>query len=229
MYHVSASVWNDMRIRTLAERIPRRVAFWALAGVALLVSHDAIFLVQVGPGESLVRLLRQEGHEYWGLASLALAGIGLAVGMRALLHLHRLRQKAAALGLAPDRGAPSGVLASWLRLAAIVSLGFVLQENAEHYLSHMHAPGLAILAGPEYPLALPVIALVSGLAALLASATGGTERAILDAIEAALRQPFGHAPRGMPRPPLRRPAPRISPLARAAAGRAPPPVAPQLS
>jgi hypothetical protein len=31
------------------------VAFWALAGIALLVSHDAIFFVQYGPGEALTR------------------------------------------------------------------------------------------------------------------------------------------------------------------------------
>ena len=211
-----------MRIRTLVERIPGRVAFWVLAGVALFVSHDAIFLVQVGPGETLVRLLRQESHAYWGTASLGLACMGVAVAARTLLHLRALRRRAARLGLAPDGARPSGLVACWLRLAATVCLGFVIQENVEHYLGHRHVPGFAILIGPEHPLALPVIAMVSGVAALLASAVGGTERAIVHAIAAALRRPFGHAPSGVPRPPLRRSIPRISPLARAAAGRAPP-------
>ena len=40
-----------MRIGAALARIPRAIAFWALAGLALLVSHDAVFLVQLGPGE----------------------------------------------------------------------------------------------------------------------------------------------------------------------------------
>ena len=41
---------------------PRRsLAHVALAGVALLVSHDAVFLAQVGPGEALTRILRSAG------------------------------------------------------------------------------------------------------------------------------------------------------------------------
>ena len=59
-----------------------RVAFWALAAVALLISHDATFLVQVGPGEALARALREAGHGYWGAASVVLLLIGLAAGAR---------------------------------------------------------------------------------------------------------------------------------------------------
>ncbi|MGH2402539.1 MAG: hypothetical protein ACRDE6_07480, partial [Candidatus Limnocylindria bacterium] len=90
-----------MRIGALIARIPPRLAFWALAGVALLVSHDAIFLVQVGPGESLVRTLRQAGHDYWGAASQALVVIGLLAAAGAGLRLWTLRRHAAALGAAP--------------------------------------------------------------------------------------------------------------------------------
>jgi hypothetical protein len=219
---VSATVWVDMRIAALAARVPRRLAFWTLAAVALFVSHDAIFLVQVGPGESLVRALRHAGHEYWGVASLALAGIGLAAAASTLVHLRRLRRRAAELGARPGGHARSAVIPTWLRLFAVVALGFLLQENVEHYLDHMHAPGVGILLGPEYPLALPVIALISGAAALLATAVGGAERELLAAIAAALRPPFGHAPRALPRPSLHLAVGRISPLARAIAGRAPP-------
>ncbi len=41
-----------MRIEVALARIPTRLAFWALAAVALFLSHGAIFFVQIGPGES---------------------------------------------------------------------------------------------------------------------------------------------------------------------------------
>lgn len=59
--------------------------------MALFLSHDAVFLAQVGPGEQLTRALREAGHDYWGWASLALALIGIAVGASAL-QLARLRR-----------------------------------------------------------------------------------------------------------------------------------------
>ena len=40
-----------MSIRGALSAIPRPFAFYALAGVGLFVSHDAIFLVQLGPGD----------------------------------------------------------------------------------------------------------------------------------------------------------------------------------
>ena len=41
-------------------RIAPRVAFWAFAALTLLVSHDLVWLVQLGPGESLALALRGE-------------------------------------------------------------------------------------------------------------------------------------------------------------------------
>ncbi|MGH2383059.1 MAG: hypothetical protein ACRDG7_17805 [Candidatus Limnocylindria bacterium] len=211
-----------MRIgRTLA-RIPPRLAFWALAGVALFLSHDAVFTVQVGPGESLTRVLREAGHDYWGLASLALGIIGLTLAIGALARLLRLRQRAAEIGATPRPARWSRLPAVWLRLFAVVCIGFLVQENVEHALTHMHVPGLGALLGPEYPLALPVIALITALGALLATVVGGMERELLAAIADALRQAFGHAPRQHQRPPTRPSVTRISPLAFAIAGRAPP-------
>lgn len=214
---------NDMRIGAAPGRIPPRLAFWAMAGVALFVSHDAIFLVQLGPGESLTRALRVAGHDYWAFASLALALIGLAAAVGVGVRLIGLRRAAGRLGVAPARAGRARVLPTWLRLFAIVALGFVIQENVEHYISHMHATGLGVLLGPEYPLALPVIALVTGLAALVATTVGGVERELLSVIAAALRRhAFGRAPRSLARPPRRQAVARMSPLAFAIAGRAPP-------
>ena len=212
-----------MRIGAALGRIPAGLAFWAMAGVALFLSHDAIFLIQLGPGAELTRALREAGHDYWALASLALAAIGMAAAVGTWHRLRRLRRRAAELGAAPARAGRTRLLSTWLRLFAVVALGFVIQENVEHYISHMHTAGLGVLIGPEYPLALPVIALVSGLAALLATSVGGVERELLTVIAAAMRRrAFGHAPRSLPRPPRRQPVARISPLALAIAGRAPP-------
>ena len=213
---------SDMRIGAELKRIPARLAFWAMAGVALFVSHDAIFFVQLGPGESLTRALREAGHDYWAFASLALAVIGIAAAVGVGVRLLGLRRRAAELGASPGRAERTRLLPTWLRLFAVVALGFMIQENVEHYLSHMHATGLGVLLGGEYPLALPVIGLISGFAALLASAIGGIERELLAVIAAALRHAFGHAPRAFLRPPRRHLVAPISPLARSIASRAPP-------
>lgn len=214
-----------MRIGATLARIPPRLALWALAGVALLASHDAVFLAQIGPGESLARTLREAGHDYWGVASLALGAFGIAALAAVLVRLRGLRQRAAALGASPTaRSRTYGArwLRVWARLLPLVAIGFLVQENIEHLIGHGHAPGLGALIGPQYPLALPVIALITGTAALMAAALGQAERALLEVIADAIRQLFARAPRRTPRPPLRLAAVLTSPLARAWAGRAPP-------
>lgn len=214
-----------MRIGRPFARIRGPFASWAAAGVALLVSHDAIFLVQVGPGHALVRTLREAGHEYWGVASLLLGLIGMAVLAAALLRLQGLRRKVASLGAAPvTRSRPylARWLAAWARVLAVVAVGFAVQENIEHLIGHSHAPGLGALIGPEYPLALPVIALVSGLAALVVAALSHAQLALLAVIAEAIRQRLRRPPRRTLRPPLRIAVALLAPLARAWAGRAPP-------
>ena len=91
----------------------------------------------------------------------------------------------------------------WLRLFAVVALGFVLQENVEHIISHGHAIGLGALLGPEYPLALPVIGLVTALAGSVAAAVRRTEGALLAIISAALHRPAPGSPSGRPTQPAR--------------------------
>jgi len=214
-----------MRIRTFSARIPNRAAFWALAGVALLLSHDAIFLVQLGPGESLTRTLRAAGHDYWGVASLVLAAIGVAAAARAALRIHALRRRLAGLGVRRPKPIGSSISArlasTWLRIFAIVAIGFAIQENLEHLAVHGHAIGVGALLGPEYPLAIPMIALISGVAALIAAAVGNAESTLVAVIAAVLRA-HGRAPRSLARPPMRVALGRVSPIAHSLAGRAPP-------
>ena len=216
---------GDMRIRATVAPIPGRVAFWALAGVALLVSHDAIFLAQVGPGHELARALREAGHEYWAIASLVLGLIGLVALAATLVRLHALRRNAETLGASPTGGSRPYLvrwLATWGRLLAVVAIGFLIQENIEHFIGHSHAPGLGALIGPEYPLALPVILAVTGLAALGAAALSHAEHELLAVIADAIRRLSARGPRRTPRPPWRLVVCLTSPLARAWAGRGPP-------
>jgi hypothetical protein len=212
-------------LRTLLTRVRGPITFWALAGVALLISHDAVFLAQLGPGQALAEVLRKAAHDYWGPASLALAvagGVGLAW---TIVRLRALRGSARALGarrVAAPSSFPSRWLRTWARLLPLVAIGFLVQENVEHLIGHGHAPGLGALAGPEYPLAIPIIGLITALAALGAAVLSRTEEALLAAIGEALRRFVGRAPRYLPQPPLRQALRRPSPLAIASAGRAPP-------
>lgn len=216
---------KHMRIAAPPRAMRARIAFWALAGVALLVSHDAVFLAQLGPGESLVRTLRHAAHDYWGAASIALAVVGLATGIAIAIRILGLQWRASALGarrVTATGGYLRRVARAWLGLFAIVAIGFLVQENLEHARGHGHLLGVGALIGPEYPLGLPVIGFVTLVAALLGAAIGGAERALVTAIAEILRHLVLRPPLRVARAPLRLGSPRRSPLAGTAAGRAPP-------
>ena len=203
----------------------RALVFAAIAAVTLLVSHDAIFLVQLGPGEELARVLRSAGHDYWGAASVAIAIGAVLAAVAVARRLRRLRDRAAdleALAILPG-GLGRRSLRTWAALFVVVAIGFVLQENAEHLVVHAHPIGFGALVGPEYPLALPIIAFLTGVAAVVVELIVGVERSLLAAIAAVL------ASRPRPARHLRRPsrvvAHRSSVLSRMGASRAPPVVA----
>jgi len=183
-------------------RLPPRLAFWALAGLALLVSHDATWLVQMGPGEGLTSALRHGGHDYWGTASAALTVVGLVAAAWAGVRLHRLRRRSSGSQASPIRVCARPYLrragGAWLRLFAVVAIGFVVQENLEHALAHGHSLWAGALLGPEYPLALPVIGTITLLAALLAAAFVTAERILLARLDPV--PPTLRAPRRVQRP-----------------------------
>jgi hypothetical protein len=207
----------------ISHDVRNRLAFWAMAGVALFVAHDAVFFAQIGPGQALVAELRGAGHEYWTAASLVLMAVAIVAGVTTWLRVRHLRERASSLGTAAsgDRSLPRRFASAWWRLAILVAIAFALQENAEHLIAHGHAPIAGALIGPEHPLAIPVIGLVTAIAGAMVALVARTQEALVAAIEAALRQTV-HAPRAGARPPQRLVSRVESVLARRGAGRAPP-------
>ena len=207
-------------------RITPRLAFWVLAAVTLLVSHDLIFLVQFGPGESLATTLRSAQHGYWTWVSLAIlvgAAAAALVTVRRAVGLQR-RARQMEVPVAGIRGGPllARAAVAWVRLLAVVGIGFAIQENVEHWLSHGHLIGLGAVTGPEYPLAVPVLAAATAVAALVGAAIRTVERELVAAIEAALHRSEIRPPRRIRQPARSGPLRRRPAMAGSAAGRAPP-------
>jgi hypothetical protein len=141
-----------------------------LAVVALLAAHSAIYLAQYGFGERFAEAMTAGGHDGWWLpASLVVLGAGAVLLLRTLGALGRLEAMARDVRPAAEPAVPfqPEMLSIWRRLFPIVTVLFAILENVEHLAAHGHVVGIEALVGPEYPLALPVLALVTlGLSAL---------------------------------------------------------------
>lgn len=201
MQSVPATVSIDMKPTRSVRRLPPRLAFWALAGIALLASHDLIWLAQTGPGEALTTTLRRGGHSYWGAASSILTFAGLAAATWAVIRILQLGRSSGSADVPMRTGVRPYVRragGAWLRLFAVVATGFVLQENLEHAVTHGHGLWAGALLGPEYPLALPVVATITLMAALVAAAFVTAERILLARL--ASGGPRLRAPRCVQRP-----------------------------
>jgi len=150
----------------------RRVRFWALALLALVVAHDAVYLAEYGARYHAE--LANTGHAYWlTFAPLALVVGGVPIGA-AVAGLFRLRTSIRHIGASaePDprrwdrpAGRPYlGELVGLLpRLFLVVVVGFTLQENGESILAGHGIPGLHVLAGS---LTVPMLVTISFLIAL---------------------------------------------------------------
>ncbi len=176
-----------------------RLRFPALAIVGVLVAHDAVFGVQYGLGPDRDTALAGTAHGYWPafiVLALLVAGVALGAAATALV---RLRGRVRGLPAAPTApGQPryvAEVFRLWPRLLFAVAGAFVLQENAEHLLAGSAAPGLWALTGPGYPLAIPVLVVVTGL---LAAAGGWLQwhRDVLVGRLLAARAAIRHRPSG---------------------------------
>jgi hypothetical protein len=168
----------------------RRARFWALALLALVVAHDAVYLATFGSEYS--DAMAATGHGYWVtyvLLALVLGGIPLLLTGLGLLALRRriARTRAGLPGPAPRDPAagPSylGELAGLLpRLATVLVAGFLLQENLESLAAGHGLPGLHALAGP---LTMPVLVLVAALVAAAGALLRWRERVLVARLAAA--------------------------------------------
>jgi hypothetical protein len=146
-------------------RLGRRVRTGILAIVALLVAHDAIFLAEYGNGPAFARAMSEGGHDgYWLPFTVGATLAGGFLLLRALTTLRHLRVQASAIHWIEELPSPSytsELLGIWRVLFPLVTVLFALQENVEHLATHGHFLGLEALAGPDVPLALPVVAAVT--------------------------------------------------------------------
>ena len=178
----------------------------------------------MGPGRGLADAMRQGGHDYWGSVSIGIAAAVTLVAFVTLTRLIRLARRANEVGASTPSVARPPFLRraaiNWMRLAVVVAIGFAVQENLEHALTHGHMPRIGAIVGPEYPLAVPVIAAITLVAALLGTALTTAERVLIARIVASrlgLR-----APRRMRRRPSGVVVRAGVALSRANTGRAPP-------
>ncbi len=214
-------------------RLLRAVRLAMLGLVSLAIAHDAIFAAQYGFGEAFARAMRDGGHDgYWPVFSMIAVVAATVLGLRAAVRVGRVRGTDRSIrattvpGGSPDRGYRRELVGLWSPLFVLVSIAFAVQENVEHLAGHGHVLGLAALTGPEYPLALPALALVT----LAAAAVGALVRWRIAVLTARLagRPPAARRRDLTPR----RPAPRWTDVAavrahawflvRLDAGRAPP-------
>lgn len=176
-------------------RLLGRARFGLLALVSVWLAHDAVFAAEHGIGAGFAQAMRSGGHDaYWPAFSIVAIVAATVLGLRVVVRLGRLGGSAGA-GV-PSRGrrptsrrsdatAPSylrQLVRLWLPLFALVAVAFAIQENIEHLAGHGHVIGAGALVGPEYPLAIPVI----GLVTLVAAAIGSLVRWRIAVLEARL-------------------------------------------
>ena len=190
-------------------RVLAALRFGLLALACLGLAHDAVFAAEHGLGAGFAQAMSAGGHDgYWPIFSVVVVISFTLLGLSTAVRIGRLAGAGRPLS---GRGAPTGLAlrgrparsylqdlrALWLPLLALTASGFTIQENIEHLAGHRHLIGLGALAGPEYPLALPAIALVT----LVAAALGALVRwriAVLEARVAGrlhVARPRGHAAR----------------------------------
>ncbi|MGN6189010.1 MAG: hypothetical protein ACTHOE_08930 [Conexibacter sp.] len=207
------------RVRLLAA-LPPALRGAALTPAAALLVHQARY--ELAFGANAPRALTEQGHAY--LSALAprivlLAALTLGASLGALVQRW-------AQGGARDRdGVAAPRLAAvrvWLLASAGLTAIFVGQELLEGCFAAGHAAGVAAVLGGGGWWALPAALLVGGLLTLVMRVGASVEEALAELAPVRLRlRARGRAPRRMACPAAPALPPR-APLARAAAGRAPP-------
>ena len=180
------------------------IRFAALVGVGVLTAHDVIYTAQAALDPSDL-VFADAAHRYWTtfvVLALLAGGVVLAATLTGFLRLGRALRH-----LPPAPGPCRLTVASykgelvrlWPRLLGTVGLAFIVQENIEHAAAGRALPGLWVLSGPEYPLAIPVLILVTGLLAAVGAWFRHRRDVLVGRLRAArtalaLRTSAGHTP-----------------------------------
>ncbi|HEX5241512.1 MAG TPA: hypothetical protein VFW20_10990 [Candidatus Limnocylindrales bacterium] len=200
-----------------------------LIALGLVLAHQAVYLARYGSiyGEALVH--SGHGQAWSDTVTTVLAGAAILAAV-ALFRLWRLRALVVESSNAgrgrPARGFEGQRLArAWIRMLAVigpsVAIALTLQENLEHLASGYGLPGPAILASAEYPMALPIVALVAAVVSFVAALFAWTREVLVARLRASRARL--HAPRRLrPAVAATTPAIRGSLLARRLGRRAPP-------
>ena len=157
------------RVRIAVRPQLERVRFGALAAVGVLLAHDAIFAAQYGLGPDRDIALAGTAHAYWPafvIITLLAVIAGAGATITGVVRLHRLVRGLPANPTLPGRPRYLREVAHlWPRLLLVVVGAFLVQENVEHLVAGRGLPGLWVLSAPGYPLAIPVLVVVTGLLA----------------------------------------------------------------
>jgi hypothetical protein len=201
----------------MRERRTRHLGI-ALFPLGALAMHQVRYELAFGSDAS--RELAAHGHGYLQAVTplvVLAAALGLGGWLARLARAWRSGE--------PDRGTGRRLVALWALASTGLFAIYVGQESLEALLAAGHPQGLAAILGDGGLWALPAAVLIGGLLALVVR--GGRALEAHVARIGRRRSPIARerAPRL-----VRRPAavalPRLAPLARACAGRAPPAVVP---
>ena len=145
-----------------------------LVMASLAASHELIYLLAHGAGAEYDRAMREGGHgRYWTGFVLTVAGITLVLALIVVRQLRRLHRQTSLVRTGRLRVDDDGLglfarqaTRLWLLVSAGTSLAFMAQENLETLAAGHPLPGLDVVSG-EHAVALPVVAFVSSLVALV--------------------------------------------------------------
>lgn len=156
-----------------------RLRFAILLLVTVLIGHDAVFASQFGLGNGFRQAMTAGGHDaYWMAFSVVIVALGgLALGREVLRGLQLSRRGSQLDASGPGASAPAvlagaaGYVAElrriWPKLFVATVALFTIQENLEHIAAGQAPHGLGSLIGAEHPYAVPVLAIVVGIAAAI--------------------------------------------------------------
>lgn len=182
------------------------VRFALVAFLSLLLGHEAAYHAHHGWGDQFAARMEALGHDaYWpafmlvGLSAAVLLVMAGAVRLARLALRSRWPESHRRPGVARPPSYPRLLSKLWIQIYPITLVAFAIQENVEHLLAESRLIWLGALAGEEYPLTLPVLALVTlALAALGAAFRWHVARLTARIARAAwlrLLRPVGSAPR----------------------------------